>query len=155
MKNLSLQVSCWLLLSALLLAANLHGQQPQPAGSPELQINTGGEPAAITGVEVWLALVDDGQYNKAWENGAKILQGIVAEKDWVGLATTKRPPLGKVVSRKMQDAKPATTFPGAPEGQYVVVRYTTEFEHKKNALETVTAALDPSGQWKVCGYYVR
>lgn len=156
MKSFLNTVVCLFVLPALLLVPSLWAQHPSVGPTPELPINTGGEVAAVTAVEVWLALLDDGQYSQAWQSGAKILQNLVSEKDWTTLANTRRPPLGKVVARKKQDATPAQTFPGAPEGQYVVVRYNTEFEHKKVALETVTAVLDPgTGQWKVCGYYVR
>ena len=138
----------------LLAAPSLHAQMPMALPTPTPPIQSGGEVAAAAAAEVWIGLVDDGQFEKSWDTAAKILQGVVTKKDWVDLATAKRPPLGKVVSRKMASAKPAQTLPGAPEGNYVVIQYSTEFEHKKVAAETMTLAMD-GGQWKVSGYYIR
>ena len=130
--------------------ASAHQMAP-PGPTPPIQ--TGGDVAATASAEVWLALVDDGQFEKAWDTAAKILQGVVTKQNWLQRATERRPPLGKVVSRKLTQTSATTSLPGAPVGQYVVLQYDTEFEHKKGAKETVTIALD--GSWKVSGYYIR
>ena len=142
------------LLLLFVLGAPLSYAQITAAPGATPPIQTGGDPAATAAAEVWLALVDDGQFAKGWETGAKILQGVVTEKDWVDLAQKKRPPLGKVLSRKVEETSSTTSLPGAPQGQYVVLQYNTKFEHKDMARETVTIALD-GGMWKVSGYYIR
>lgn len=153
MKILSLL--CVLALSTALLAPVSRAQQPTPFARPTPPIPTGGEVAATAAAEVWLALVDDGQYEKSWDSAAKILQGIVTKNDWMELAKTRRPVLGKVISRKATETTATRNLPGAPEGQYVVIQYATEFEHKNPAKETVTVAVEASGAWKVSGYYIR
>ncbi len=145
-----------LALLTLLLTPALRAQQPgTPMALPTPPIATGGNVAATSAAEVWLASVDDGQFEKSWDSAAKILRDLVTKQDWVTLAKTKRPPLGKVVSRKLGESAAAKTFPGAPEGTYVALQYDTEFEHKKVARETLTVTVDADGQWKVCGYYIR
>jgi len=47
-----------------------------------------------------------------------------------------------------------TSLPGAPDGQYVVLRFETSFDNKAKAIETVTPMLD-DGTWRVSGYYVQ
>ena len=49
---------------------------------------------------------------------------------------------GQVLSRKVQKATYADHLAGAPDGDYVVIRYETSFEHKKAAVETITPMLD-------------
>ena len=66
-----------------------------------------------------------------------------------------RPPLGKVLSREVIDARYATSLPGAPKGEYVVIRYRTNYANKPNAVETVTPMKDMDGRWRVSGYYIR
>ncbi len=66
-----------------------------------------------------------------------------------------RKPLGKVLSRKVINSTYTTSLPGAPDGQYVVIQFETSFENKRNAVETVTPMLEPDGQWRVSGYYIR
>ena len=63
--------------------------------------------------------------------------------------------MGKVRSRSLSEAVHETTLPGAPDGKYVVIRYSTCFEHKENAIETVTPMLDQDGIWRVSGYFVQ
>ena len=60
-----------------------------------------------------------------------------------------------MVSRKIKSQQYATSLPGAPDGEYVVIQYATTFENKADAVETVTPMLDKDGQWKVSGYYIK
>jgi hypothetical protein len=57
-------------------------------------------------------------------------------------------------SRELISADYTKTLPGAPAGEYVVIRYNTTFETRK-AVETVTPMKDMDGTWKVSGYYVQ
>jgi len=41
------------------------------------------------------------------------------------------------------------------DGEYVVSIYTTKFEHKENALETMVSMLEKDGSWRVAGYYFK
>ena len=50
-----------------------------------------------------------------------------------------RAPLGAMKSRTPKSATSTTTLPGAPGGEYVVFQFTTSFEQKPAAVETVTA----------------
>jgi hypothetical protein len=45
-------------------------------------------------------------------------------------------------------------LPGAPEGEYVVIQYETQFEHKAGAIETVTPLREKDGSWRVSGYFI-
>jgi Protein of unknown function (DUF4019) len=41
--------------------------------------------------------------------------------------------------------------PGAPDGRYVILKYATSFENKKDSVETVTTVFDNDGKWRVAG----
>ena len=107
------------------------------------------------GMDVWLGIVDDGQYAKGWETAAGLFKKTVTQAQWNGLVTARRAPLGKMLSRKLQSVNFSKTLPGAPAGDYAVALYDTSFEHKKKAVETVTAMLDQDGVWRVSGYMVK
>ncbi|MGB3565135.1 MAG: DUF4019 domain-containing protein, partial [Thermoanaerobaculia bacterium] len=64
-------------------------------------------------------------------------------------------PLGKVLSRKVKSKQYATSLPGAPDGEYVVIQFETSFENKTTAIETVTPMKDEDGKWRVSGYFIR
>jgi hypothetical protein len=44
---------------------------------------------------------------------------------------------------------------GAPDGEYVVLKYDTVFDKKEHAVETVTPMKDADGLWRVSGYFIR
>jgi Protein of unknown function (DUF4019) len=102
----------------------------------------------------WLALVDGGQYRMSWDRSASLFQSAVNEQTWDSAIRGARASLGAVTSRQLQSATFTHTLPGAPYGDYVVIKYTTQFEKKSNAVETVTPLKSQDGSWRVSGYFV-
>jgi hypothetical protein len=111
--------------------------------------------AATKQAEAWLSLVDDGTYGESWDAASTRCQGGVTRAAWAEKVAGVRGPLGKVVSRRVKSERPTTQLPGAPDGKYVVIQFATSFEHKKQAVETVTPMLEPDGSWKVAGYFIK
>ncbi len=101
----------------------------------------------------WLAQVDGGDYWQSWAGAASLFRDRISAADWIESVRAARQPLGAMVSRSLIDARHVKSLPGAPDGDYVVLRYRTEFRHKKSAVETVTPMLD-QGQWRVSGYFI-
>ena len=102
----------------------------------------------------WLALIDGRQYLDSWNQAASLFKQQVGADNWLQSISAARQPLGAMISRKLISATYATSLPGAPDGEYVVLQYQTTFKYKKSALETVTPMLD-NKRWRVSGYYVR
>ncbi|HSB06489.1 MAG TPA: DUF4019 domain-containing protein [Thermodesulfobacteriota bacterium] len=113
------------------------------------------EKAALTSSSAWLSLVDEGKYSESWDHAAEYFRNAVTKEQWLASLKAVRSPLGKVVVRKLKSKKYARSLPGAPDGEYVVIQYETQFEKKKSAIETVTPMLDKDGQWRVSGYYIK
>jgi hypothetical protein len=113
------------------------------------------EASAEAAAQLWLGLVDAGDYAKSWDTSAKVFRNSVPQSQWVSRISAVRGPLGAVKSRVVASAKFAHSLPGAPDGEYVVINIITSFEHKAEAIETVTPMKDPDGQWRVSGYFVR
>ncbi|MGA2371512.1 MAG: DUF4019 domain-containing protein [Candidatus Korobacteraceae bacterium] len=103
----------------------------------------------------WLKLVDAGNYAQSWDDTGAVLKANIAREQWQELLTRNRAPLGTLISRQLTSAEYTTQLTGAPDGQYVVLQYASNFEHKNSAIETVTPVLDKDGQWRVCLYVVR
>jgi hypothetical protein len=110
--------------------------------------------AAIAAAETWLELVDEGKYGESWENAAAFFKRVVTTQQWLQQIEPIRNALGKVQLRELKGAEYRTALPGAPDGEYVVIQFTSSFEHKKKAVETVTPMLDDDGTWRVSGYYI-
>jgi hypothetical protein len=113
------------------------------------------ERAGLDSAGAWLTLVDAGQYDKSWDQAASFFKDKVSKDQWVKSLNAVRKPLGKLISRSSTSTTYATSLPGVPDGQYVVIQYNTSFEHKKSAVETVTPMLDKDGKWRVSGYFIK
>lgn len=109
---------------------------------------------AVTVARQWLALVDAKEYKKSWEEAAPYFQEHVALPLWEQQIAAVRKPLGKVTSRELMRAQYATALPGAPEGEYVVIQFKTNFADKPDSIETVTPMM-ADGSWRVSGYYIK
>jgi len=116
--------------------------------------DAGKENAALIVAEKWLTLVDEGEYADSWTEAAFYFKAEVTQKTWEQKLHAVRGPLGKVVSRKIITETYRTSLPGAPDGEYVVIRFETSFQHRKSAVERVTPVLDKDGQWRVAGYFI-
>jgi Protein of unknown function (DUF4019) len=113
------------------------------------------EELATRRAEAWLALVDQGKYEESWSEAARLFKDAVTKDKWKEALSAVRPPLGKLLSRKLRSRQQTRTLPGAPDGSYVVIQYDSSFESKKEATETVTPMLDPDGTWRVSGYFIK
>ncbi len=112
------------------------------------------EKVALDSSTKWLSFVDKGDYSKSWERAANLFRGMVTKTEWESRLNTFRAPLGKVSERNLKSAKYTKTLPDAPDGEYVVIQYDTNFKNKPMLTETVTTILEKDGKWKVAGYYI-
>ena len=117
-------------------------------GNPQI------EKVAVETADQWLNLVDNGQYAESWELTAELFKRAVEKEAWERQMHAFREPLGKLIDRKVVKKEYMTSMPGAPDGEYVVIQYRTNFENKKTAIETVTPTKDKNGKWRVSGYYI-
>ena len=117
--------------------------------------NCDGEAAALSAAEAWLSLVDEGKYEKSWFEAAQYFKSVVSEDQWEQAIRAARKPLGKNLSREFISKSCHTSLPGAPDGEYVVIRFKASFENKKSAIETITPMMDKDGKWRVSGYYIK
>ena len=110
---------------------------------------------AQAAAEAWLALTDAGKYAESWAAAATLFKAAVTQPDWERMVKAGRGALGRLTSRRLEAATFTRTLPGAPDGEYVVLRYATTFARKASAVETVTPMRDPDGAWRVSGYYIQ
>jgi len=111
--------------------------------------------AASSAAKSWLKLVDHGDYHGSFVQASTLFKSAVSADQWSQQAGAVRKPLGALISRRPKSVTYATSLPGVPDGQYVVIQYDSSFERKQSAVETVTPMLDKDGQWRVSGYYIK
>jgi hypothetical protein len=99
--------------------------------------------------------VDSGDYAQSWDDAASELKNHIAKEQWQQILERNRAPLGRLISRRLRSAEYLTKFPGAPDGEYVVIEYESSFEHKWSAVETVTPMMDKDGQYRVSVFFIK
>lgn len=123
------------------------------AATPALAADT--VAAARKAAESWLELVDAEDYAASWQQAAAFFKKQVSQAQWQAAATKARGPLGQLEGRSLAASQATSSLPGAPDGEYVVIQYKSDFANKKGAVETITPMKDPDGVWRVSGYFIR
>jgi hypothetical protein len=103
----------------------------------------------------WVAVIDQGKFKEAWDNGSVTLKLKVPENSWETILNATRKPLGKVLERKVVDQRTSQNPPGLPAGDYIVMIYKTDFESKKGVTELVTLVQESDGKWRGLTYQVQ
>lgn len=110
---------------------------------------------AMRAAEAWLQIVDSGRYGDSWDASSRLFKDTIARTRWEVQVQGVREALGVVAARKLRSATYTTTLPGAPDGEYVVIQYNTQFEKRPLSVETVTPMREKDGSWRVSGYFIR
>ena len=130
--------------TALVLALLLSLPLPAEAAAPD----------ASNRALAWLSAVDRGAYAQSWAASGALFQAGITDAAWAEKIKPVREAFGAVLVRTLASEKQTATLPGAPDGHYDILTFTTDFAAKKGAVETVVLAEDPGG-WKVDGYFIR
>ena len=101
----------------------------------------------------WLKLLDDGDYEEAFEWEAQDFRMSRTQSQFVRLMQARRAPFGRALSRSIIGSRPIEKFVGAPEGNYVSVIFKTAFEHKNPTAERVIVIKQATG-WRVIDYKI-
>ena len=115
---------------------------------------TAADPAEAA-ARTWLASADSLDGAETWRLAAPVFQQHISAEQWQQALSGARGPLGALKSRTLASLTHRTNLPGVPDGDYVVMQFQVEFEHKTSALETVTTAKQPDGSWRVAGYFIK
>lgn len=110
--------------------------------------------AARTAAESWLPLVDQGKYAESWKQASSFFRTSVTAEQWQQALQQVRGPLGRFKSRSILSSKPLRNPPNAPPGDYFLLQYTADFEHRNGTVETVIMARDGK-RWLLSGYFVK
>jgi hypothetical protein len=102
----------------------------------------------------WLALTDQAKWEASWQSAGAMFRTQVTSDRWAGMVKPVRGPLGAVSLRSFQSATKTKTLPGAPDGDYEVLKFQTDFAQRSGATETVILAREGTG-WRVVGYLIQ
>jgi Protein of unknown function (DUF4019) len=101
----------------------------------------------------WLQLLDEGDYEQAFEFEAQDFRMYRTQSQFVRFMQARRAPFGKTIDRKFIGVAHVEKFVGAPDGNYESVLIKTNFEHKNPTAERVILINQPPG-WRVIDYKI-
>jgi len=125
-----------------------------PVAAPVAAPAAENAPASLDAALAWVALVDQGKWHESWQAAAGLFRTQVSDARWAEMVTPVRKPLGAVVSRKFESVLKSKTLPGAPDGDYEILKFQTAFVDRRDSVETIMLVREGSG-WRVIGYFIR
>ncbi|MFA6543423.1 MAG: protein kinase [Limisphaerales bacterium] len=103
---------------------------------------------SVSVLEFWTGL-ERGNYAQSWEAAAPMFQRTIGKEEWVAQMEKVRRPLGGAVSKKVR----SMNF--APDRSHMDAEYLATFDSRREAVETVSCALHPNGEYKIISYYIK
>jgi hypothetical protein len=148
------RIAAILFAATALLPFTLHAQN-QGAGA--VNPNDPAVKAAIDeagqAAKGWLAQLDATNFDACWNALAPAVKDQVSKDNFNASLAAVRDQYGAAKARRASKVTFTHKLPGAPDGDYVVLQYETDFA-KAHAVETVVPMRTADG-WKVSGYFVR
>ena len=143
-------------LAAGLMQSPLFAQQAAPpTGAPQTDDpHAADELAAQRQALGFVGYLDQGRYADSYAYTGMLIRTQLDRDAFSTQIQKTREGTGALQSRELIDSSYATTVPGAPEGQYVILHYHASFANRPDAVETVTLAF-AKGYWRVAGYYIK
>lgn len=139
-----------LTLAAALLALAIPATPPLDTPQPQASDTAAPEaPAVAAAARMWLEQGDAAQWDAAYAGTSTVFRGNNTAANWRAVSEKVRVPLGRMLSRTLVTQQ---EVPMPPAGGWTV-RFRTDFEHKRGAIETLTLVRE-GGAWKVSGIYL-
>jgi uncharacterized protein DUF4019 len=111
--------------------------------------------AVQTAARAWLALIDKGDAQGAWNAAGKKFQGSMPASAWAAELKKAQDKIGPATQRTVGPTRFESTFPGLPDGDYAQILFRTAFSKKQDGGEQLTLEREADGQWRVVGYFPR
>lgn len=148
------------ILIAIAAVAFVNVAEPvEDAAEPEVEepaAQAAADPAeSMEQIESFLAEVDDGDWQGSWEVAGAYFQSVTTPEEWTAAVEPLRSQLGAVQSREVMSVQVAETLPGAPDGDYEIVQFQTDYANGTGPLTETVIALRAGDDWQIMGYFIR
>ena len=123
-------------------------------GPPQADPHAAEELAAERQALGFLGYLDEGRFADSYAYTGMLLRARADSAAFAAQIQKARAGTGALQARELIDATYNTSVEGAPEGQYVILHYHSNFANRQDTVETITLAL-AKGYWRVDGYYIK
>jgi Protein of unknown function (DUF4019) len=137
-------------LAVGLLQIPLIAQQGPPQADPHATEESAAQRQALG----FLGYLDEGRFADSYAYTGMLLRARADSAAYAAQIQKARAATGALQARELIDAAYDTSVEGAPQGQYVILHYHSNFANRPDTVETVTLAL-AKGYWRVDGYYIK
>jgi Protein of unknown function (DUF4019) len=137
-------------MTAGLLQTPLIAMQGPPQADPHATEESAAERQALG----FLGYLDDGRFADSYAYTGMLLRAKADSGAYAAQIQKARAGTGALQARELIDAAYNTSVEGAPQGQYVILHYHSNFANRPDTVETITLAL-AKGYWRVDGYYIK
>jgi hypothetical protein len=108
--------------------------------------------ATATG-QKWLALLDHEKYDESWKQSSSMFRDQVEQEQWIASLKQFRQPLGGMLTRSVARIDFTKTLRGAPDADYSIIHFKTDFTNKTAVTERLTLVRE-SGEWHTAAYAI-
>ena len=108
----------------------------------------------IQTAQFWLHGLDDGDYDRNWNNADDAMKTGASRTDWQTAVDSARRPHGAVQSRSLRQVTDEASLPHGPAGLCRIMRFNTIFSRDR-ATETVVVRQGLDGVWRVASYSIQ
>jgi hypothetical protein len=118
------------------------------------QVNHAG-PEAREAAERWIDWLAADDFETTWEEAGELFRVGNTLEDWAVQAAAGNTQIGENLTRELLELRGVTDPPSAPPGDYVHIRYQSEFSLVGPATEIVVLMHEGERGWRVVGYFVQ
>ena len=122
------------------------------AAAPHRVFAVTDEAEAIEAAQSFLALLDNGQSEAAFDATSEIHRSLHVREEWVKLNGYQRGYYGPLVHRTIEKVATKSSFPKHPDGDFFVIVFESTFLNKERTREIVAVMLEADGFWRVTDY---
>ena len=112
-------------------------------------------PAMLEASIQWLALLDAGEVEQAYQETASIFRPAVTQEAWHNVMADVRTPLGAFKGRALRTVIAKENPTGSPEGNYILMTFDSSFTHGQEVIESLTLFQESNGIWRTAGYFAK
>jgi len=109
---------------------------------------------ALATAETFITTIDSGDLQQAYFDSSELLKLRNSEQEWVTEQELIFKLLGTVQERQLMTVRARDSYPGLPDGNYLVVSYECRTQHKAKAIELLLL-IEQGEEWRICEYSIR
>lgn len=102
----------------------------------------------------WLELLDNGRYYQTWQYASHTFKQRIAASKWDQVLKGTRSKLGELQNRTLAGYSKRQQFSGMPDGEYLVLKFTSQYEHA-DTLSELLVLTEEQGELRVIAYFIQ